>query len=81
VTEQNPRQAGVLFGNMIVQLMGVFESLPLTTTHVEQLAPPARDIGPEIHRPMIQAARARTRLEVDYVDYLVTIWNAQTETP
>ena len=49
------------------QLMGVFESLPLTTTHVEQLAPPARDIGPEILRPMIQAARARTRLEVDYV--------------
>ena len=49
------------------QLMGVFESLPLTTTHVEQLTPPARDIGPEILRPMIQAARQKTRLEVDYV--------------
>ena len=49
------------------QLMGVFESLPLTTTHVEQLSPPARDVAPEILRPMIQAARAGRRLEVDYV--------------
>ncbi|EED32767.1 conserved hypothetical protein [gamma proteobacterium NOR5-3] len=49
------------------QLMGVFETLPLTTANVEQLSPPGRDVSPSILRPMIQAARAQTRLEVDYV--------------
>ncbi|EAQ99321.1 helix-turn-helix transcriptional regulator [Congregibacter litoralis] len=49
------------------QLMGVFESLPLATANVEQLTPPGRDVAPSILRPMIQAARARKRLEVDYV--------------
>lgn len=49
------------------QLMGVFESLPLTTANVEQLSPPGRDISPKILRPLIQAARSGQRLEVDYV--------------
>lgn len=49
------------------QLMGVFESLPLATANVEQLRPPGRQISPEVLRPMIQAARACQRLEVDYV--------------
>ncbi|MFK8041331.1 helix-turn-helix transcriptional regulator, partial [Congregibacter sp.] len=49
------------------QLMGVFETLPLTTANVEQITPPGRDVAPSILRPMIQAARARKRLEVDYV--------------
>lgn len=49
------------------QLMGVFEALPLTTANVEQITPPGRDVSPSILRPMIQAARARKRLEVDYV--------------
>lgn len=49
------------------QLMGVFESLPLTTSNVTQLAPPLRDVAPEILRPMLQAARQQRRLEVDYV--------------
>ena len=49
------------------QLMGVFESLPLTTANVEQIRPPMRQVAPEILRPMIQAARQGRRLEVDYV--------------
>ena len=49
------------------QLMGVFESLPLTTASVEQLTLPVRQVAPAILRPMIQAARQRLRLEVDYV--------------
>lgn len=49
------------------QLMGVFEALPLATANVEQLASPGRDVSPSILRPMIQAARAQKRLEVDYV--------------
>lgn len=49
------------------QLMGVFESLPLTTASVEQLSPPVRDVAPQILRPMIYAARQGLRLEVDYV--------------
>ena len=49
------------------QLMGVFESLPLTTAGVEQLRLPVRDVAPAVLRPMIQAARQGLRLEVDYV--------------
>lgn len=49
------------------QLMGVFESLPLTTAGVEQLTLPVRDVAPAVLRPMIQAARQGLRLEVDYV--------------
>ncbi len=49
------------------QLLGVFESLPLAIANVEQLAPPMRDIAPEVLRPLIQAARDKLRLEVDYV--------------
>jgi predicted DNA-binding transcriptional regulator YafY len=49
------------------QIMGVFESLPLTTANVEQLSPPGREVSPRILRPMIQAARGQLRLEVDYV--------------
>jgi len=49
------------------QLMGVFESLPLTTANVEQLSPPTRDISAAVLRPLIQAARQGRRLEVDYV--------------
>jgi len=49
------------------QLMGVFESLPLATANVEQLAPRPRDVSPTVLRPLIQAARQGRRLEVDYV--------------
>ncbi|MEM8492671.1 MAG: WYL domain-containing protein [Pseudomonadota bacterium] len=49
------------------QLMGVFESLPLATANVEQLTTPARHVAPEVLRPIIQAARSKLRLEVDYV--------------
>jgi predicted DNA-binding transcriptional regulator YafY len=49
------------------QLMGVFESLPLATANVEQLAPQARDVSPAVLRPLIQAARQGRRVEVDYV--------------
>lgn len=49
------------------QLMGVFESLPLTTASVEQLRLPVRDVSPQILRPLIQASRQNLRLEVDYI--------------
>lgn len=49
------------------QLMGVFKALPLATANVAQLTSPGRDVSPSILRPMIQAARAQKRLEVDYV--------------
>jgi predicted DNA-binding transcriptional regulator YafY len=49
------------------QLMGVFETLPLVTANVEQLAAPTREVSPAILRPLIQAARQGARLEVDYV--------------
>jgi predicted DNA-binding transcriptional regulator YafY len=49
------------------QLMGVFESLALSTGNVEQLALPLRDVAPEVLRPLLQAARQQCRLEVDYV--------------
>ncbi|MEO0437703.1 MAG: WYL domain-containing protein [Pseudomonadota bacterium] len=49
------------------QLMGVFESLPLATANVEQLTTPTRHVSPNVLRPLIQAARSRRRLEVDYL--------------
>jgi len=49
------------------QLMGVFESLALSTGNVEQLTLPLRDVSPQILRPLLQAARQQRRLEVDYV--------------
>ncbi|MEM7691707.1 MAG: WYL domain-containing protein [Pseudomonadota bacterium] len=49
------------------QLMGVFESLPLATANVEQLSTPTRYVSPNVLRPLIQAARSKRRLEVDYL--------------
>jgi len=49
------------------QLMNMFESLALNVANVEVLAQPVRDVRPEVLRPIMQAARQRRRLEVDYV--------------
>lgn len=48
-------------------LMNVFESLALDVANVEVLSVPVRDVKPEVLRPIMQAARQRRRLEVDYV--------------
>lgn len=49
------------------ELMNMFESLALNVANVEVLAQPVRDVKPDILRPIMQAARQRKRLEVDYV--------------
>ncbi len=49
------------------ELMNVFESLALNVANVEVLSVPVRNVRPEILRPIMQAARAQQRLEVDYV--------------
>lgn len=49
------------------ELMNVFESLALNMANVEVLSLPVRDVRPEVLRPIMQAARQRKRLEVDYV--------------
>ncbi len=49
------------------ELMNVFESLSLNVANVEVLSVPVRDVKPEVLRPIMQAARQRKRLEVDYV--------------
>ncbi|MEM1111823.1 MAG: WYL domain-containing protein [Pseudomonadota bacterium] len=49
------------------ELMDVFESLSLAMANVETLSVPVRDVRPDILRPIMQAARAQRRLEVDYV--------------
>ena len=45
----------------------MFESLALNVANIEVLRVPVRDVRPEILRPIMQAARQRKRLEVDYV--------------
>lgn len=49
------------------ELMNVFDSLALNVGNVEVLSVPVRDVRPEILRPIMQAARQRKRLDVDYV--------------
>jgi predicted DNA-binding transcriptional regulator YafY len=49
------------------ELMNVFESLSLNVANVEVLTVPVRDVKPEVLRPIMQAARQRKRLDVDYV--------------
>ena len=49
------------------ELSNVFESLSLGVANVEVLSVPVRDVKPEVLRPIMQAARAQRRLEVDYV--------------
>ena len=49
------------------ELMNVFESLSLNVANVEVLSVPVRDVRPDVLRPIMQAARAQKRLEVDYV--------------
>lgn len=49
------------------ELSSVFESLSLNVSNVETLAVPVRDVKPEVLRPIMQAARQRKRLEVNYV--------------
>jgi predicted DNA-binding transcriptional regulator YafY len=49
------------------ELSNVFESLSLGVANVEVLSVPVRDVKPEVLRPLMQAARAQRRLEVDYV--------------
>jgi len=49
------------------ELSHVFDSLSLNLANVEVLAVPVRDVSPEILRPIMQAARAQKRLDVDYV--------------
>lgn len=49
------------------ELMNVFESLSLNVANVEVLSLPVRDVKPDVLRPIMQAARQRKRLDVDYV--------------
>jgi predicted DNA-binding transcriptional regulator YafY len=49
------------------ELMNMFESLSLNVANVEVLSVPVRDVKPEVLRPIMQAARQRKRLDVDYV--------------
>lgn len=49
------------------ELSNVFESLALNVANIEVLKVPVRDVRPEVLRPIVQAARERQRLEVDYV--------------
>ncbi len=49
------------------ELSNVFESLALNVANIEVLRVPVRDVRPEVLRPIMQAARQRKRLEVDYV--------------
>lgn len=49
------------------ELSNVFESLALNVANIEVLQLPVRDVRPEVLRPIVQAARDRQRLEVDYV--------------
>lgn len=49
------------------ELSNVFESLALNVANIEVLQLPVRDVKPEVLRPIVQAARDRQRLEVDYV--------------
>lgn len=49
------------------ELSNVFESLALNVANIEVLSLPVRDVRPEVLRPIVQAARDRQRLDVDYV--------------
>ena len=49
------------------ELQNMFESLSLDVANVQVLSVPVRDVRPQVLRPIMQAARARKRLEVDYV--------------
>ncbi len=49
------------------ELSSAFDSLSLNLANVETLAVPVRDVKPEVLRPIMQAARASKRLEVNYV--------------
>ncbi len=49
------------------ELGNMFESLSLDVANVEVLNVPVRDVRPEVLRPIMQAARQKRRLEVDYV--------------
>lgn len=49
------------------ELMNMFESLSLNVANAEVLSLPVRDVKPDILRPIMQAARQRRRLDVDYV--------------
>ncbi|MBT4520522.1 MAG: WYL domain-containing protein [Halieaceae bacterium] len=49
------------------ELSNVFESLSLNVANVESLSIPVRDVRPEVLRPIMQAARQRRRLDVNYV--------------
>ncbi len=49
------------------ELLNVFDSLSLSMANVEVLSVPLRDVKPDMLRPLMQAARQRRRLEVDYV--------------
>jgi len=48
-------------------LASCFTSLNLRRANTEVLLPPLRDVQPELVRPVIQAARERKRLEIQYV--------------
>jgi predicted DNA-binding transcriptional regulator YafY len=48
-------------------LSSAFESLDLNYANTEVLNVPLRNIKPELLRPLVQAARAQKRVEVDYV--------------
>lgn len=49
------------------ELSHVFESLSLALRNIEVLSLPVRDVQPAVLRPILQAARQKRRLEVDYV--------------
>jgi predicted DNA-binding transcriptional regulator YafY len=49
------------------ELSTMFDSLALNVANVEVLMVPVRDVKPEVLRPIMQAARQKKRLEVDYV--------------
>ncbi len=49
------------------ELSNVFDSLSLSLANVETLSVPVRDVKPELLRPIMQAARQKKRLDVDYV--------------
>jgi len=48
------------------ELSHTFESLQLETPNTEVLRLPIRDVQPDVVRPLVQAARAGKRLEVEY---------------
>ena len=49
------------------ELQQTFGQLPINTDSVEVLSPPVRQVPASVLRPLIQAAKDRRRIEVDYV--------------